>query len=83
MKGFVGVPITLALVLIGVKEIDMVPEAMKQLTHGFLKVLEECKTEVRIYTLVVRNISNNLKKLKTNFKIEQSVMSLLETPKKI
>ncbi|KAL0870202.1 hypothetical protein ABMA27_006345 [Loxostege sticticalis] len=45
MKGLVGVPITLALVLIGVREIDMVPEAMKQLTHGFLKVLEECKTE--------------------------------------
>ncbi|KAL0870203.1 hypothetical protein ABMA27_006345 [Loxostege sticticalis] len=56
MKGLVGVPITLALVLIGVREIDMVPEAMKQLTHGFLKVLEECKTEMNLSEGVITDL---------------------------
>lgn len=44
MKGSV----TLALVLVvgGFMEVEMLPEGMKQLTGGFIKVFEACKTEV-------------------------------------
>nr|ADT78499.1 pheromone binding protein 5 [Ostrinia nubilalis] len=56
MKGFAGIPVTLMLVLIGVSEIEMVPEAMKQLTGGFLKVLDQCKKELNLSDGVISDL---------------------------
>lgn len=49
MKGSV----TLALVVVvgGFMEVEMLPEGMKQLTGGFIKVFEACKTEVSMVFL--------------------------------